>query len=70
MGIRDVVSGHRDHATISETERGEHVAVEAYDDALQGMLSPRVRDVIENQLAELRHAHERVRALDQMPARL
>jgi uncharacterized protein (TIGR02284 family) len=64
MAVKDVVTGHRDHAIVVEAERGEHAALAAYEDAVNGMLSPTVRDVIERQLGELKQANDRVRALD------
>ena len=64
MGIKDLMSGHRDNATLVEAERGERLATAAYKDALEGMLSPTVREVIERQQAEVQQADERIRAFD------
>jgi uncharacterized protein (TIGR02284 family) len=64
MAVKDLVTGHRDHAIVVEAERGEHAALSGYEDAVNGMLSPTVREVIERQLLELKQANERVRALD------
>jgi uncharacterized protein (TIGR02284 family) len=44
-------------------ERGERVALQAYEDALDGMLPPTTRDLIERQCSEVRHSHNRVHAL-------
>jgi uncharacterized protein (TIGR02284 family) len=64
MGIKDMMSGHRDHATLTEAERGEHLALSAYDEALQGMLSPTLREVVERQQIAVRQADERVRTFE------
>jgi uncharacterized protein (TIGR02284 family) len=64
MGIKDMMSGHRDSATLAEAERGERLTTAAYRDALEGMLSPTLRDVIERQQAEVQQADERIRAFD------
>jgi uncharacterized protein (TIGR02284 family) len=65
MGIKDMMSGHRDNATLAEAERGEKLAAAAYKDALEGMLSPALRDVVEHQQAQIQQADERIRAFDQ-----
>jgi len=63
MTIKDTVGGHEDAAIIREAERGERIALGAYEDALDGMLPPSARDMIEKQCAEVRHSHNRVHAL-------
>ena len=68
MGIRDTVSGHNDHATIMEAARGEHIALSAYTEAIQNMLSPMVREVVEEQHAGLQRASERIRVFETIQA--
>src|SRR4030095_1911002 len=63
MTVKDTVGGHEDAAIIREAERGERIALGAYEDALDGMLPPSARDMIEKQCAEVRHSHNRVHAL-------
>ncbi len=63
MTIKDTMGVHDDAAIIREAERGERAALAAYEDALNGMLPPTARDVIERQCAHVRHSHERVHAL-------
>ena len=63
MGIRDAISRHDETAIIHEAERGERAAVSAYEDAINGMLPPAARDVIERQLDIVRRSHGRVQAL-------
>jgi uncharacterized protein (TIGR02284 family) len=62
MTIKDTLTGHDDKAIIGEAERGEGAAVAAYRDAVEGMLPPTVRDLIERQYEDIRHSHERIRA--------
>jgi uncharacterized protein (TIGR02284 family) len=63
MTIKDAVGTHDDAAIIREAERGERMALAAYEDALNGMVPPTVRDVIERQCAHVRHGYNRVHAL-------
>jgi uncharacterized protein (TIGR02284 family) len=63
MTLKDAVGEHDDAAIIREADRGERSALAAYEDALDGMLPPAARDVIERQCAEVRHSHNRVHAL-------
>ena len=63
MGIRDAISRHDQTAIISEAERGVRAAVNAYEDAINGMLPPEARDVIERQFEAVRRSHSRVHAL-------
>jgi uncharacterized protein (TIGR02284 family) len=63
MTLKDTLTGHNDDAIIREAERGEHAAVAAYKDAVEGMLPPTARDLIERQYTDVRQTHERVRIL-------
>jgi uncharacterized protein (TIGR02284 family) len=63
MGIRDAISRHDETAIITEAERGERAAVTAYEDAINGMLPPEARDVIERQFEAVRRSHSRVHEL-------
>ena len=63
MTIRDTLSGHEDATVIAEAERGERSALAAYDDALNGIVPPTARDLIERQREEIRRSRERVQAL-------
>ena len=62
MTIKDALTGHDAKAIIREAERGEDAALAVYKDALEGMLPPTTRDLIERQCVEVRHAHDRVHA--------
>jgi uncharacterized protein (TIGR02284 family) len=58
------VSRHHDEAVLGEADRGERVALHGYQEALDGMLPPTVRDLVERQHAAIRAALERIVALD------
>jgi uncharacterized protein (TIGR02284 family) len=64
MRLRGMVPGTHDHAIVSEAERGEHAALDAYDDALNGMLPPTVTDTLEQQREAIRLANERIRTVE------
>ena len=63
MTLKDAVGVHDDAAIIREAERGERSALAAYEDALDGMLPPTARDLIERQCGTVRQSHNRVHAL-------
>ena len=67
MELKDRVAGNHDHMIIKETERGEHIALMAYQEALNGMLPPTVTDLIEKQRDEIQEAAERIRAIELTP---
>ena len=64
MVLRGFVPGDHDHAIVTEAERGEHAALGAYNDALNGMLPPTVTDLVEEQRDAIRIANERIRTVD------
>lgn len=49
---------------ISEAERGEHFSRGVYAAALDGILPPTARELVENQFAELQRTAERLRELE------
>ena len=63
MTLKDAVGGHDDAAIIREADRGERSALAAYEDALDSMLPPETRELIERQCADVRHSHNRVHAM-------
>jgi uncharacterized protein (TIGR02284 family) len=67
MNVRSSVSRHHDEAVLDEAERGERLALHAYEEALQGMLPPTARDLIERQQAAIRAALERIVSLANAP---
>ena len=62
MTVKDALTGHDERAIVGEADRGEEAAEAAYKDAIDGMLPPTVRDLVERQYELVRHSHERVRA--------
>jgi uncharacterized protein (TIGR02284 family) len=65
MNVKAHVPGHHDQTIIIETERGEHAAIKAYDDALSGVLPPTVIDVVETQREQMRATQKRIHELTQ-----
>lgn len=64
MALKGLVPGSHDHNIIGEAKRGEQIAVEAYEEALRGMLPPDVIERIEAQRDAIRRAAERIRTWD------
>ena len=62
MTVRDTVAPHDDAAIIREAERGERAALTAYQEALDGLLPPESRGLIESQCAQVEHALRRLDA--------
>ena len=57
---------HDDNAIIDEVERGESITLRAFEDALEGILPPDSRAVIEGLYAELRKAHGEIASIDRV----
>lgn len=64
MALKGLVPGHQDHAIVTEAERGEQAALNAYEEALAGMLPPTVTSLIEAQREAMKKANERIRSVD------
>ena len=64
ISLKAHVPGHADHAIVTEAERGEHVALNAYDEALHGMLPPTVTQLVEAQQEAMQASIDRIRAFD------
>ncbi len=63
MTIKDRFVGHSDQTMIAEAEHAEGRSLATYSGALDDLLPPTVRDLVERQQAEIRLAHDRVQAL-------
>ena len=63
MAVKAALSGASDRAMITEAEHSEALALAAYEHALDVMLPPTARDVVERQWAEICLAHDRVQGL-------
>jgi uncharacterized protein (TIGR02284 family) len=63
MAIKGALIGYSDRAMIAEAEQDEDLVLAIYENALDDMLPPTVRELVERQRAEIRLAHDRVQAL-------
>ena len=66
MNVKAHVPGHQDQTIVAEAERGEHAAIKAYDEALNGMLPPTVIGIIETQREEMRSTQQRIHEFSQL----
>ena len=64
MELKSLVPGNHDHAVVTEAKRGEQLAVDAYNEALSGMLPPTVIDLVEQQRDTMISDDERFRTID------
>ena len=64
MEVKAAVSGRDEGTIISECERGEDVALEAYQAALGASLPDELRGIVERQLLRIKEAHDQVRSLE------
>jgi uncharacterized protein (TIGR02284 family) len=51
---------HDDRLIVSEVERGDRATLRIYFDAVNGMLPPETRDLVQRQLDELEETHARL----------
>ena len=63
INIRHAIA-HDDVPVVKEAERGEHHALGVYKDAIDGLLPPDVRDLVESQYVELQEVSKRLQAFD------
>lgn len=66
IDIKSVVTGEDEGAILSECERGEDSAVEAYQNALKEALPSEVNSVVERQYMQIKEAHDRIKGLRNM----
>jgi uncharacterized protein (TIGR02284 family) len=64
IGLRTALTGEDERAVLAECERGEDAALTAYRAALGVDMPASVRTLVERQFAEVKEAHEHIRALD------
>ena len=64
MNIKSVVTGRDDRAIIAEAERGEDGAKQVFEDALRTDLPPSTLSLIQQQTAQVRSVHDRVREME------
>ncbi len=67
--IKSVVTGRDEGAIITECERGEDIAVRAYQEALGTSLPQDLKAIVERQLLKIKEAHDQVRSLEQVHSR-
>ena len=65
MDVRSALSGHDDHAVVSEAERGDNITLQAFKSAVEGALPITVRDLVEHGYADVRESHVRLAELSQ-----
>jgi len=68
MNIKSLVTGGDEAAIIAEAERGEDAAKSAFQNALKDPLPAGARELIEQQAAIVRVAHDEVRAVEKTHA--
>jgi uncharacterized protein (TIGR02284 family) len=64
MDLRGAIFRNDPIAILHEAERGETFSRGVYEHALDGLLPPTARELVENQYAELRKTAERLRELE------
>ena len=64
MDAKILLSGHDDRSVLTEARRGDRATVLAFKGAVEGDLPATVRDLVEQQYAELCLSHERLDELD------
>ena len=64
-----LATGRDEAAIIAECERGEDVAVRAYDQALRSELPADLRALVERQFLKVKDAHDQIRSLEQIHSR-
>lgn len=63
MSLKDRFAGNHDQSLIVEAERGERIALAAYDEAINGVIPPDVRDLVERQRGKVQDAQARLHAM-------
>jgi uncharacterized protein (TIGR02284 family) len=69
INIKSAVTGEDEAAVISECERGEDSAVEAYEEALETDLPNDVKEIVSRQFSQVKEAHDRIRSLERANAK-
>lgn len=63
INIKSAVTNRDRHAILAEAERGEDVAVSAYQDAMEEELPAPIKEIVSRQSVEVKRAHDKIRAL-------
>jgi uncharacterized protein (TIGR02284 family) len=64
IDLRSAIFRNDTTAIVHEAERGESFSRDVYQDALDGILPPTARELVENQYAELQRTAVRLRDLE------
>ena len=64
VDVKSAITGKSDASVLAECERGEDVAKESYQRALEKDLPPKIRSIVERQYRGVLEHHDRVRALE------
>ena len=68
MSLKDSVGPHQDAAIVKEAERGERAALAAFEEAIDGIVPPDSRELIESCRAQVEHSYRRIVALHAVTA--
>jgi len=63
INVKSAITNRDRHAILAEAERGEDAAVSAYTDAMGKSLPAPIKEVVSRQAAEVKVAHDKIRAL-------
>jgi uncharacterized protein (TIGR02284 family) len=63
INLKAAVTKGDDYAILAECERGEDSAVEEYKEAIENGLAAPVREIVSQQFAEIKRAHDHIRNL-------
>jgi len=69
MEVKAAVTGRDEGTVISECERGEDLAIEAYESALEASLPDELRSLVERQFLRIKEAHDQLRSLERASQR-
>ncbi|HVQ47816.1 MAG TPA: PA2169 family four-helix-bundle protein, partial [Gemmatimonadales bacterium] len=69
MDIKSLATGRDEAAIIAECERGEDVAVKAYEQVLGSGLPADLQALVERQFLKVKEAHDQIRSLEQIHSR-
>ena len=64
LDVKSAITGKSEASVLAECERGEDVAKESYQRALEKELPPNIRSMVERQYRGVLENHDRVRALE------
>src|SRR4029077_11537484 len=63
INVKSAVTNRDRHAILAEDERGEDVAVNDDDEGMEKNLPAPIREIVSRQSAEVKAAHDKIRAL-------